>query len=1092
MTIEATNVHGESNALVADPGALHELGADNPVLARFDLSSASTCHLLVAVLDRPATLSALVPLVERLGLEVLDEHSVTVPRADGTTVWVHDLGVRHPQLVQLATATVREEAERALEALWRGDTEPDGLNRLVIAAGLRRAQVDILRSYVRYLRQLAVPYGQGYLEDTLLRHVDLARLLVELFARRLDPAHDHGRDAAVGEAEARALASLDAVASLDEDRILRALLGLVQATVRTNAYRPDDGRPGAAALAVKLDPSRVADVPLPRPVAEIWVSSSRVEGVHLRGGRVARGGLRWSDRREDFRTEVLGLMKAQMVKNAVIVPTGAKGGFVVKRYEALAATDPDAARAEVIAAYRTFVGALLDVTDNVVDGQVVAPPDVVRHDGDDPYLVVAADKGTATFSDIANDIAEGYGFWLGDAFASGGRTGYDHKVLAITARGAWESVRRHFRTLGRDADREELTIVGIGDMSGDVFGNGLLRSPHVQLVAAFDHRHVFLDPDPDPGPAYAERARLFSLPRSSWADYDASILSPGGGVFARSAKSIPLSPEVRRRLGTEAIALAPNDLIGTILRAPVDLLWNGGIGTYVKAATEASADVGDRANDGLRVNGEELRCKVVAEGGNLGLTQRGRIEAALGGVLINNDAIDNSAGVDCSDHEVNLKILLDAEVHAGRLQVDARNVLLAQLADQVCELVLDDNRNQNLELAIARARASERVELHARYLRALEAEGLINRELERLPNTKTIGERQLQGRGLTTPEFAVVLAYTKTTNIHELLQSDLPDDPYVQPTLAEYFPVALRTRFADALGRHRLRREIVATSLVNEMVNRNGITFDHRLAEETAASVADSTRAWIVSRDVFAMRRWWDAIDDLGASVASEVQLDLYLTLRRLVDRGALWILRHWRATFELGPTVETFGPSVTALADRFDEILVGGVLRDVRAVGQRLLDAGVPAELAGRAAVWGRLHTALDVIEVANARGRTPEDAGITYWLMFEQLGLDWLWDAVGALPRQTRWQNQARSALRDDLLGALRGLTDEVLRAGDRYDAPTVLMIGWVTSDRRAIDRTARVLNDIRTAGTFDVTTLTVAVRQLRNLVAIRTEGP
>ena len=1086
MSIETTSVPGGVPMPLPDEGAVDALSDANPVFARFDVTSATTPHLRVAVLHRPATLSTLVPLVERLGLEVLDEQSVTLRRADGASVWWHDLGVRHPQPTALASAATRAEAEHVLEALWRGDVEGDGFNRLVVSAGLRRRHVDVLRSYARYWRQVGTAYSQGYLEDTLVRHPEVARQLVDLFEIRFDPARTDDRDEHTAAVTAEITASLDAVASLDEDRILRTFLALVAATVRTNAYRPDDGRIGAGALAFKLDPSKVPDLPLPRPFAEIWVCSSRVEGVHLRGGRVARGGLRWSDRKEDFRTEVLGLMKAQMVKNAVIVPTGAKGGFVVRRYDALAG-DADAQRAEVVAAYRTFVGALLDVTDNVVGDHVVPPPDTVRHDGDDPYLVVAADKGTATFSDTANDIAIAYGFWLGDAFASGGRTGYDHKALGITARGAWESVRRHFRTLGRDADRDTLTVVGIGDMSGDVFGNGMLLSRQLQVVAAFDHRHVFLDPNPDPARSWAERKRLFDLPRSSWADYDASLISAGGGVYPRSAKSIALSEQVRQRLGVSATSLAPTELISAILCAPVDLLWNGGIGTYVKSAAEHHSDVGDRANDGLRVNGEDLRCAVVAEGGNLGFTQRGRIEAALNGVLVNTDAIDNSAGVDCSDHEVNLKILLDGEVAAGRLAPDERNDVLARAAGEVCDLVLDDNRNQNLELAMARARAAERVELHARYLRQLEAEGLVNRELEQLPNTKAIGERQVAGLGLTTPEFSVLLAYTKTTNIHELLQSDLPDDAYVQPVLAEYFPASFRARFGDAMGRHRLRREIIATSIINEMVNRNGITFDHRLTEETGASVADSVRAWLVSRDVFEMRRWWDAIDALPASVDSGVQLQLYLTLRRLVDRGALWLLRHRRSSFDITSAVAELGPGVARVAGRLDELVTGSVGRDVRATIQAHVDAGLPAELAKHAAAWSRLHVALDVVELATFRGRTPEDTCTAYWLVFEHLGLDWLWDAVANLPRQTRWQNQARSALRDDLQLALRSLTDEVLRAGDRYDAPNVLMITWEDADRRAIERTARVLSDIRTAGVVDVTTLTVAVRQLRNLVAI-----
>ena len=634
-------------------------------------------------------LADMLPLLDQLGLRALDERAFGFG-FDGATIWLHDVGVAVPADVELTPFT-KDEVQRCFLAEFSGSIEVDGLNRLVLLAGLTARQIEILRAYSRYLRQIGFPFSQQYIDATLARHASISRLLTALFAARFDPTSAADP---TGEATARAeiIEALDAVPSLDDDRTLRSLLSLIDATVRTNAYRLDDDGGRRPVLAYKFDTSKVPDLPLPRPMFEIWVCSPRVEGVHLRNGRIARGGIRWSDRREDFRTEILGLVKAQIVKNAVIVPTGAKGGFVVKRPPAGA----DEFRAEGVACYRQFIGGLLDLTDNIVAGAIVPPPGTVRHDGDDPYLVVAADKGTATFSDIANEISTEYGFWLGDAFASGGSDGYDHKAMGITARGAWESVRRHARAFGKDVDRDELTVVGIGDMTGDVFGNGMLRSPHVKLVAAFDHRHIFIDPDPDPAVSFAERQRLFELPRSSWADYDTALISIGGGVYPRSLKTIELSPEARKRLGTEQQAFTPTELLAAILRAPVDLLWNGGIGTYVKASAETHADVGDRANDGLRVNGSELRCRMVGEGGNLGLTQRGRVEFALAGGLINTDAIDNSAGVDCSDHEVNIKILLGAGDGRRAITIEERNEVLAAMTDEVADLVLDDNRAQTL------------------------------------------------------------------------------------------------------------------------------------------------------------------------------------------------------------------------------------------------------------------------------------------------------------------------------------------------------------------------------------------------------------
>ncbi|MFM7253399.1 MAG: NAD-glutamate dehydrogenase domain-containing protein, partial [Ilumatobacteraceae bacterium] len=737
---------------------------------------------------RAVPLADLLPLLDHLGFRVIDERAFRFDMPS-TAVWVHDVGVEvAPDIASLDGAegdARRAEVQRAFLAEFAGEVETDGFNRLVLAAGLTVRQVSVLRAYGRYMRQIGFPFSQQYVEHALIRHPSIAAGLVACFEARFDPAVGAERDRESAGRRSAVLEALDEVPGLDDDRTLRTILALVDATVRTNAFRSgEDGAEHRPVLAFKFDAARVPDLPLPRPMFEIWVCSPEVEGVHLRNGRIARGGLRWSDRREDFRTEVLGLVKAQIVKNAVIVPTGAKGGFVIKRPPA----DQGELRAAGIACYTRFIEGLLDLTDNIVGGQVVPPPSTVRHDADDPYLVVAADKGTATFSDLANSIAARYGFWLGDAFASGGSVGYDHKAMGITARGAWESVRRHAAALGKNADTDELTVAGIGDMSGDVFGNGMLRSSHIRLVAAFDHRHVFLDPDPDPAASFAERARLFALERSSWDDYDRQFISAGGGVYPRSAKSIELTPQVRGRLGIDddRPSLTPSELIAAILRAPVDLLWNGGIGTYVKATAESHADVGDRANDSVRVNGGELRCRMVGEGGNLGLTQRGRIEYALAGGLVLTDAIDNSAGVDCSDHEVNIKILLDMAVERGRLSPSARNELLASMTDHVAELVLDDNRAQTLALAIARRQAFPMVNVHARYLNLLESEGWVNRALESLPSDRQIAERHSAGTGLTTPEFAVLLAYTKTANVAEMGQSDLADDPYLEPDLVRY------------------------------------------------------------------------------------------------------------------------------------------------------------------------------------------------------------------------------------------------------------------------------------------------------------------
>ena len=1021
----------------------------------------------------PVTLSAVLPYLENLGVEVVDQRPFEFHLADGDVAWISDIGIRIPADVQLDPDRAAE-FQSSFVSLFRGEIENDGFNRLVVRAGLTGRQASVLRSYAKYLRQISFPFSQPAIESMLVRWPEVARTLCALFDARLNPVVRAEHPELAESTEAELLGVLDGIPSLDDDRIGRALFALVLATLRTNAFRPGADGGARPVLAFKLDPSRVPDLPLPRPMYEIFVSSPRVEGVHLRGGRIARGGLRWSDRREDFRTEILGLMKAQMVKNAVIVPVGAKGGFVVKQPPA----DAEALRAEVVACYRMFVSGLLDLTDNIVGDGVVPPPATVRYDGDDPYLVVAADKGTATFSDLANSISDDYGFWLGDAFASGGSAGYDHKVMGITARGAWESVRRHASVLGLDADRDPITIVGIGDMSGDVFGNGLLQSPHVKLLAAFDHRHIFLDPDPDPTASYAERLRLFGLSRSSWADYDASSISSGGGVFPRSAKVVHLTAEVRAAFAIVADALTPTELISALLRSPVDLLWNGGIGTYVKASTESHAEVGDRANDVLRVDADQLRCRMIGEGGNLGLTQRARVEFALRGGLVNTDAIDNSAGVDCSDHEVNIKILLDSAVVAGELRAEDRNGLLAGMTDEVAELVLADNRAQTRSLGIARVQAIPMVHVHARYLNQLELEGWLNRGLEFLPTEKQLAERQAAGSGLTTPEMAVLMAYTKIANIIEISETPSVDDAYFLPDLLAYFPGPLQERFRDRIEHHRLRREIVVTSLVNQMVNFSGTSFDHRMTEETGASSWDVLRAWVAARDIFGLPGLWAELEATSSVAKAADQVGVFLDARRMGERGAMWLLRNRRPPLDLAATVAEFAPGVRALLAGLGPLVRGPLAEQTAQLAESRLAAGLPAELARRSSVWPLMHTAFDTVQLAARFGCPPEHAAATYWQVFETLDVTWLWNSIGALPRADRWQTHARAAVRDDLLAALSELVGDVLAHGGDPEA-------WAAANRRAVDRATSVFAEIRRGGTFDLTTLTVANRQLWNLV-------
>ncbi len=1047
----------------------------------------------------PITLTEVLPRLQHMGVEVVDEHPYEFAGPGvAQPFWIYDFGLRHSSAPAssaphgpLHPGPVKALFEDALGALWRGDIEDDGFNALVLDAHLSWRQVMVLRGYAKYLRQAGTRFSQHYIERVLRSNTTVTRLLVRLFESRFDPVRLAGqaeRSEAITE-EIRG--ELDDVAVLDHDRVLRGYLGLILASLRTNYFAAASGHEPAASpagppyLVVKLDAAAVPDLPAPRPQYELFVYSPRLEAVHLRFAAVARGGLRWSDRTEDFRTEILGLAKAQEVKNSVIVPSGAKGGFVCKRLPDPA--DREAHQAEVLACYRTFISGMLEVTDNLHDGRVVPPPGVVRYDGDDPYLVVAADKGTATFSDTANEIAQSYGFWLGDAFASGGSEGYDHKKMAITARGAWESVKFHFATLGMDTDRCDFTVAGIGDMSGDVFGNGMLLSRHIKLVAAFDHRHVFLDPDPDPAVSFAERQRLFGLPRSSWADYDPALISAGGGVWPRSAKSVPVSPQASAVLGLDAgvHALPVDQLISAVLAAPVDLLWNGGVGTYVKATTQSHGDAGDRANDAVRIDATPVRAKVIAEGGNLGVTQAARIEYALAGGLINTDFIDNSAGVDTSDHEVNIKILLAGRVSRGELTPADRNRLLQEMTDEVAALVLRDNYHQNRALASSRAQAPEMLHVHSRLMRKMVRDGRLRRKLDVLPGDKEIAERRSAGLGLTVPEFAVLLAHVKIAAEQEMLASALPDDPYLASVLARYFPAPLREEFASQMPAHPLRREIITTAVVNDMVDRSGTTFLFRMNEETGASIPDITCAFLVVRDVFGMPGFWAQVEALGGQVEVPTQLALLLEGHKLAERATRWLLHNRRPPFDIQQTIDFFAGGVRTVSAGLPKLLVG---RDRSTYTDRLESfaaRGVPGELAEQVAAMVPAYSAFDMVEIATATGRSVEETAEVYFDLAERLQITRLRDRVTALPRDDRWNTMARAALRDDVYAAHAAITQDVLQVTGP-GSPEERLAVWVQRNDPAVQRCAQTLSELWESDRFTVAMLSVAVRAIRTLVA------
>ncbi|WP_182346775.1 NAD-glutamate dehydrogenase [Tomitella gaofuii] len=1100
-----------------EPGAIHAAWRRDP------RRRAGQWRLMIYLARRGISLSRIVPVLQSLGVDVIFERPYPLVRPDGARCWVYSFGIVVVEdLRTRGDITPEGDVGRrfleAFEAVWNERAETDRFDELVMRAGIGWREAAMLRAYGRYLRQARFSYSLEHIQNVLCDNPEVVRSLVELFRARFTPGPEGDGDGSDGEDQRAADAArhdrseqiaaavsdeLDRILSIDTDRVLRAFLHLMAGTVRTNYYMLDgQGRPRQA-MSFKLAAQEIPELPRPRPLFEVYVYSPRVAGVHLRYGAVARGGLRWSDRREDFRTEVLGLVKAQAVKNAVIVPLGAKGGFVVKRPPAAtgdAAADRDALRTEGIACYTAFIGGLLDVTDNLdtTTGRAVPPPRVVRHDGDDTYLVVAADKGTASFSDIANGVAADYGYWLGDAFASGGSSGYDHKEMGITARGAWESVRRHFRESGVDTQTEDFTAVGVGDMSGDVFGNGMLCSEHIRLVAAFDHRHIFVDPNPSAAAGLAERRRLYALPRSSWADYDTSQISAGGGVWPRTSKAIPVGPQMRAALGLadDVAELPAPELVRAVLLAPVDLLWNGGIGTYVKARAETDADVGDKANDAVRVDGADLRVRVVGEGGNLGVTQHGRIEYAQrggpdgAGGAINTDAIDNSAGVDSSDHEVNIKILLRHAIDAGRLRVGDRDALLASMTDDVASMVLADNISQNRVLGADRRQVTAMVRVYQRMVDWLETHAGMDRVIEGLPGPDEFDRREETGEGLTSPELSVLLAYVKLAMKRELLAGSLPESAVLARRLPGYFPAVLRERFAPDIADHPLRREIIATVVANDVVDRAGITFMFRLGELAGAGVGDAVRAFLTVESVFGLQQLWERID--AADISARTADHLTLVTRRLVDRASRWLLANRPQPLQVAAEIRRFEKQIAALTPLVPQVVGGAARTRYEERAAELAQAGVPPELARDVAGQLDRFALLDICTTAEVLECDAEEVTRVYFALAERLRMDDFQVAVSELARGDRWHALARLTLREDLYSAMRMLTEDVLRGGEPGEDPPTMIREWESGNTSRIGRARMMLAEIAERGRPDLASLSVAARQFRSMVGVSTVRP
>jgi len=1036
----------------------------------------------------PVALSDILPVLENLGLRVMGEVPYTAfPRGAEYKIVIHDFSLEPRGELMGSGDDVRSRFHAAFDQIWVGNMESDTLNALILSAGLNWREITVLRAYTKYLRQTGITFSEDYMAATLVANPQITHVITDLFMERFRPVEDQAEMTKVkrkiGRLRGKLTSLLEDVASADEDRILRRYVNLVEATLRTNFFQLNEGGEPKTWLSFKLSSRDVEDLPLPKPMYEIFVYSPDVEGVHLRFGNVARGGLRWSDRREDFRTEVLGLVKAQQVKNAVIVPVGSKGGFVVKKQPA--DESREAFMENGIACYQTFVRGLLDLTDNLdADGNVVPPQHVVRYDEDDPYLVVAADKGTATFSDIANGVSAEYGFWLGDAFASGGSVGYDHKKMGITARGGWESVKRHFREMGINTQTQDFRVSGVGDMSGDVFGNGMLLSEHICLQAAFNHLHIFIDPKPDAAKSFQERKRLFELPRSSWADYDAKLISKGGGVFERRAKSIPMSKEMKELFGVTTDKVTPNELVRLCLMLDADLLWFGGIGTYIKASFESHLDAGDRTNDGVRIDAHDIRARVIGEGANLGVTQQGRVEYALHGGRLNTDAIDNSAGVDCSDHEVNIKILLDQLVRQNVLSEKQRNNLLERMTDEVGELVLWDNYEQTQAISLIQARGTDPVDHQIRLMRMLEKTDRLNREVEFLPDDEALSERVLSGKGLTRPEISVLISYSKIWLYDELLASDFLDEPYLQRDLTRYFPTALRKTYQDAIGAHRLKREIIATRVTNSMINRVGGTFVTQFMEKTGMKPDEIARAFIIAREAFSVRNLWHPIEELDTLVPAQAQIAMFMDVNKLLDHATMWFLRGGFDDVPLEDTVARFKGGLSTLARGLMTVLPKHYQSDQEDRAKVYTNQNVPKDLAISIAGLVNLASGTDIVMLADGRKLDVCDVARLYFAVGSRFRLGRLRAACDRVSVNSHWQKLAVAALIEEVFTHQLNLTAQVLDVSKNVTDPKKALHAWEAMYTNAIERTEQLLTELWTGDITDISMIAVASRALKSL--------
>lgn len=1065
---------------LSDIEFLEKLSAENPLEVQLYIakkSSVNNLHFRLYQWNQPLALSDVLPMLENFNLKTIVERPYQIYISKNKNVWINDFNLEYTQKTY-NFKKIKDLFESAFKLVFFGESENDGFNKLIISAHLSWREVIILRIYAKYLHQIRFPYSEIYIEKALVNNALVSKNLIRYFYALHDPKAKLNAKLI----KKQILAKLEQIPDLDEDTIIRKMLELIKATVRTNYFQRDKNKQIKSYISFKFNSHLIKDLPLPRPLFETYIYSNKFEGIHLRNAHIARGGLRWSDRPQDYRTEVLGLMKAQVVKNSVIVPSGAKGGFVLKKLKSNQ-TREDLYK-EVAASYTLFISGLLDITDNVINGKYIAPPDVVCHDTTDPYLVVAADKGTATFSDLANNIAKEYNFWLGDAFASGGSMGYDHKKMGITARGAWESVKRHFRELEINLQNSLIRVIGIGDMSGDVFGNGMLYSNNIKLIAAFDHRHIFIDPNPDPKKSYNERLRLFKLSGSTWEDYKG--ISPGGGVFKRSLKSIQLTPQIKEVLNINVDYLSPSETIKAILKAPVDLLFNGGIGTYVKASNENNLEVGDKFNDTCRINGNELRVKVVGEGGNLGFTQRGRIEYALNGGLIFTDFIDNSAGVDCSDHEVNLKILLNEVIRDNKLTYNARNKLLSSLTNEIAELVLEDNYQQALALSFAAFSAKEELTNHADFIRSLEAKNLLNRKVEFLPLDKELLERKVASIGLSRPELAVLLAYTKIQLKQEILKSNLPENSSVQALLESAFPKLIKEKYKKEMYNHQLRRHIISTQLANEVVNNTGISFVYQTQMETGATVEDIIKAYYIVSNIFETNQLQRVVDELDSKISLSEQFDIITNIHNLVKLSIRWFLQETKLNQNLEGIISRYKNLIKILEKVIPDIMGGETKKYLNSLTEKFQTLGLSKAIGKRIATYRAIYTSLNIIKVATKHNLDIVKTAKIYFASGEELNLLWFRDKIANDHHEGYWNILARLSLRNELDTAQRALTIAILKSTPNNIGTHQRISLWKNNNKNIMKRWDNIIAMLHNSATQDYSMFFIVVREFIRLIS------